>query len=88
MRDDDFFMNLYWFWYKYIQYKNINNFLPERFNSQFNKILEIYTIKYLYMPKRSMRVGKRWNGQTKSEFDKNYKRVNDIIGKAKVIKIK
>ena len=66
--------DLYWFWYKYVYYKNGKG-LPERFESQFNRMLSIFEIKYSHM------AGK-WNGQTKSEFEKNYKRVKDIVEKS------
>jgi len=71
-RDDDFMNNLYWFWYKYVHYKTD---IPERFESQFNKMLAIFEVKYSHM------AGK-WNGQTKSEFEKNYKRVKDIVDRS------
>jgi len=75
-RDDDFMNNLYWFWYKYVHYKTKSlRGMPERFESQFNKILAILEVKYPHM-------SGKWNGQTKSEFEKNYKRVKDIVDKS------
>ena len=75
-RDDDFMNNLYWFWYKYVHYKTKSlRGMPERFESQFNKMLAILEVKYPHM------AGK-WNGQTKSEFEKNYKRVKDIVDRS------
>ena len=75
-RDDDFMNGLYWFWYKYVHYKTKSlRGMPERFESQFNKMLAILEVKYPHM------AGK-WNGQTKSEFEKNYKRVKDIVDRS------
>ena len=66
--------DLYWFWYKYVYYKNGKG-LPERFESQFNRMLAILEVKYPHM-------SGKWNGQTKAEFEKNYKRVKDIVDKS------
>lgn len=74
-RDDDLMSDLYWFWYKYVHYKKMVN---ERFESQFNKMLTILETKYNM---RGLKEGK-YNGQTKAEFDKNYKRVKDIVDKS------
>ena len=75
-RDDDFMNNLYWFWYKYVHYKTKSlRGMPERFESQFNKMLAILEVKYPHM-------SGKWNGQTKAEFEKNYKRVKDIVDKS------
>lgn len=75
-RDDDFMVGLYWFWDKYVHYKTKSlRGMPERFESQFNKMLAILEVKYPHM-------SGRWNGQTKSEFEKNYKRVKDIVDKS------
>lgn len=75
-RDDDFMVGLYWFWDKYVHYKTKSKRgLPERFESQFNKMLAILEVKYPHM-------SGRWNGQTKTEFEKNYKRVQDIVDKS------
>ena len=75
-RDDDFMDGLYWFWYKYVHYKTKSlRGMPERFESQFNKMLAILEVKYPHM-------SGRWNGQTKTEFEKNYKRVQDIVDKS------
>jgi hypothetical protein len=76
-RDNDFMSDLYWFWYKYVHYKNGKG-LPERFESQFNKMLVILETKYNM---RGLKEGK-YNGQTKAEFDKNYQRVKDIVDKS------
>ena len=40
----------------------------------FYKMFDIFEIKYT--------MSERWNGQTKSEFDKNFKRVADIVAKS------
>ena len=77
-RDDDLMSDLYWFWYKYVHYKKNGRGLPERFESQFNKMLAILETKYNM---RGLKEGK-YNGQTKSEFDKNYQRVKDIVDKS------
>ena len=46
----------------------------ERQKVLFYKMFEIFEIKYT--------MSGRWNGQTKSEFDKNFKRVSDIVTKS------
>ena len=75
-RDDDFMNGLYWFWYKYVHYKTKSlRGMPERFESQFNIMLAILEVKYSDM-------SGKWNGQTKAEFEKNYKRVKDIVDKS------
>jgi hypothetical protein len=75
-RDDDFMNGLYWFWYKYVHYKTKSlRGMPERFESQFNKMLAILEVKYPHM-------SGKWNGQTKAEFEKNYKRIKDIVDKS------
>jgi hypothetical protein len=73
IRDNDFMSNLYWFWYKYVFYKKNGKGLPKRFESQFNIILEILELKYM---------SGKWNGQTKTDFYKNYRRVKDISDKS------
>lgn len=52
----------------------IHMWKSERQKVLFYKMFEIFEIKY------TMSV--RWNGQTKSEFDKNFKRVSDIVTKS------
>ena len=75
-RDDELMTNLYWFWYKYVHYKTKSlRGMPERFESQFNRMIAIFEVKYSDM-------SDRWNGQTKAEFEKNYKRVQDIVDKS------
>lgn len=73
-RDEQLMDDLYWFWYKYVHYKKGKG-LPERFETQFNKMLAIFEEKYSDM-------SGKWNGQTKAEFEKNYKRVQDIVDKS------
>jgi hypothetical protein len=46
----------------------------ERQRVLFYKMFEVFLIKYT--------MSGRWNGQTKSEFDKNFKRVADIVAKS------
>jgi hypothetical protein len=46
----------------------------ERQRVLFYKMFEVFLIKYT--------MSERWNGQTKSEFDKNFKRVSDIVAKS------
>jgi hypothetical protein len=46
----------------------------ERQRVLFYKMFEVFLIKYT--------MSGRWNGQTKSEFDKNFKRVSDIVAKS------
>jgi len=46
----------------------------ERQKVLFYKMFEVFLIKYT--------MSGRWNGQTKAEFDKNFKRVADIVTKA------
>ena len=74
-RDDTLMQDLYWFWSKYCHYKLIDGIVPERINSQFDQMLAILEVKYSDM-------SGRWNGQTKTEFEKNYKRVQDIVDKS------
>ena len=73
-RDEQLLDDLYWFWYKYVHYKKGKG-LPKSFESQFNIMLAIFEAKYSDM-------SGRWNGQTKAEFEKNYKRVQDIVDKS------
>jgi hypothetical protein len=46
----------------------------ERQKVLFYKMFDVFLIKYT--------MSGRWNGQTKSEFDKNFKRVSDIVAKS------
>jgi hypothetical protein len=74
-RDDSLMSDLYWFWSKICFYKKVNGQSPERIDSQFNKMLAIFEVKYSHM-------SGKWNGQSKAEFEKNYKRVQDIVDKS------
>ena len=74
-RDTELLQDLYWFWSKICFYKKVNGQSPERIESQFNIMLAILEVKYSHM-------SGKWNGQTKSEFEKNYKRVKDIVDKS------
>jgi len=74
-RDTELLQDLYWFWSKICFYKKVNGQSPERIESQFNIMLAILEVKYPHM-------SGKWNGQTKSEFEKNYKRVKDIVDKS------
>ena len=84
--------NCYWFWYKgkITRRKNINtgeiyeqNLYGKcewngiRLQNGFNHCFNILTNSYM----RGLKEGK-YNGQTKSEFEKNYKRVDDIVSKS------
>lgn len=73
-RDDDLMNDLYYFWCKYVQYKKQERSL-EKIDSHFNRMLAIFKVKYSHM-------SGKWNGQTKAEFEKNYKRVKDIVDKS------
>jgi hypothetical protein len=61
--------DLYFLWKKYREYEN------DRTKSNFDKCLTIFTIM------RGLKEN-QYKGQTKSEFEKNYKRVADIIEKS------
>lgn len=74
-RDDILLQDLYWFWSKFCFYKKVDGQVPERLESQFNIMLAILETKYPHM-------SGKWNGQTKTEFEKNYKRVKDIVDKS------
>ena len=85
-------LNCYWFWFKgkIIRRRNKetgevyeqNLYSTSEWNGQrfkngfhncFNKLIENYM--------RGLKEG-RYNGQTKTEFEKNYKRVDDIVTKS------
>jgi len=82
-------MNCYWFWFKgkitrkrRIGYDEIyeQNLAGKcvwngiRFKNGFYNLFDVFLIKYTMSGK--------WNGQTKAEFDKNFKRVADIVTKS------
>jgi len=81
--------NMYWFWFRgkitrtrRIGYDEIyeRNLAGKcewngiRFRNGFYNVFDIFLIKYT--------MGGRWNGQSKAEYDKNYKRVGDIVAKS------
>jgi hypothetical protein len=61
--------NLYWFWSK-TQLKNKKGEVNSRTISQFETYLKIIVLTMKY------------NGQSKAEFNKNFKRISDIIEKS------
>ena len=61
--------NLYWFWSK-TQIKNKKGEVNSRSILQFETYLKIVVLTMKY------------NGQSKAEFNKNYKRISDIIEKS------
>lgn len=63
---------IYWAHEQYIRSFRRN----ERFKEQINTILDIIKIKY------NMGASGPWNGQSKAEYQKNYKRVSDIVSKS------
>jgi uncharacterized protein YukE len=73
----------YWFWFKgkITRKKNPNN--KEIYEQNLSGSLEWngQRLKNGFYNCFNIMSGK-WNGQTKSEFDKNYKRVNDIVDKS------
>jgi len=84
--------NCYWFWFKGKITKRKNRDTGEiyeqnlsgkcewngiRLQNGFNHCFDILTKEYM----RGLKEGK-YNGQTKSEFEKNYKRVDDIVSKS------
>lgn len=84
-------LNCYWFWFKgkitrrkketgEIYEQNLTSTCEwngQRFQNGFHNCLEILTEKYM----RGLKEGK-YNGQTKTEFEKNYKRIDDIVTKS------
>jgi hypothetical protein len=52
-------------------------YTTDRSLNNLNKVIDIIKIKLM----RGLKEGK-YNGQTKSEFDKNFKRVQDIVDKS------
>lgn len=76
-------VNCYWFWFKgkITRKKNPNN--KEIYEQNLSGTLEWngQRLKNGFYNCFNIMSGK-WNGQTKSEFDKNYKRVNDIVDKS------
>lgn len=85
-------LNCYWFWFKGKITRRRNKVTGEiyeqnlsgkcewngiRLQNGFNHCFNILTNSYM----RGLKEGK-YNGQTKSEFQKNYKRVKDIVDKS------
>ena len=85
-------LNCYWFWFKGKITRRKNRDTGEiyeqnlsgkcewngiRLQNGFNQCFDILTNNYM----RGLKEGK-YNGQTKSEFDKNFKRVQDIVDKS------
>ena len=85
-------LNCYWFWFKGKITRRKNRDTEEiyeqnlsgkcewngiRLQNGFNQCFDILTNNYM----RGLKEGK-YNGQTKSEFDKNFKRVQDIVDKS------
>ena len=85
-------LNCYWFWFKGKITQKRNKETGEiyeqnlsgkcewngiRLQNGFNHCFNILTEKYM----RGLKEGK-YNGQTKTEYEKNYKRVRDIVDKA------
>ena len=85
-------LNCYWFWFKGKITRRKNRDTGEiyeqnlsgkcewngmRLQNGFNHCFNILTNSYM----RGLKEGK-YNGQTKSEFDKNYKRIDDIVTKS------
>jgi hypothetical protein len=65
----NYLQNLYWFWSK-TQIKNKKGEVNSRTISQFETYLKIIVLTMKY------------NGQSKAEFNKNFKRISDIIEKS------
>ncbi len=73
----------YWFWFKGKITRRRNPNTKEIFEQNLSGTLEWngQRLKNGFYNCFNIMSGK-WNGQTKSEFDKNYKRVNDIVDKS------
>jgi uncharacterized protein YukE len=76
-------VNCYWFWFKGKITRKKNPNTEEIFEQNLSGSLEWngQRLKNGFYNCFNIMSGK-WNGQTKSEFDKNYKRVNDIVDKS------
>jgi len=76
-------VNCYWFWFKGKITRKKNPNTEEIFEQNLSGTLEWngQRLKNGFYNCFDIMSGK-WNGQTKSEFDKNYKRVNDIVDKS------
>jgi hypothetical protein len=73
----------YWFWFKGKITRKINPNTEEIFEQNLSGSLEWngQRLKNGFYNCFNIMSGK-WNGQSKAEFDKNYKRVNDIVDKS------
>lgn len=73
----------YWFWFKGKITRKKNPNTKEIYEQNLSGTLEWngQRLKNGFYNCFNIMSGK-WNGQTKSEFDKNYKRVNDIVDKS------
>ena len=76
-------VNCYWFWFKGKITRKKNPNTEEIYEQNLSGTLEWngQRLKNGFYNCFDIMSGK-WNGQTKSEFDKNYKRVNDIVDKS------
>jgi hypothetical protein len=82
-------LNCYWFWFKGKITKKGNKETGEIYEQNLSGTLEWNGIRlkngfnhcFDILTKEYMKIGK-YNGQTKSEFEKNFKRVKDIVDKS------
>jgi hypothetical protein len=76
-------VNCYWFWFKGKITRKKNPNTEEIFEQNLSGSLEWngQRLKNGFYNCFNIMSGK-WNGQSKAEFDKNYKRVNDIVDKS------
>lgn len=74
--------NLYYFWDKlhppYSRWTRRNTKPDERLENMFFQLIDITDTKF----KMSMSRNGMYNGQTKAEFNKNFKRIDDIVSKS------
>jgi len=74
--------DLYYFWYKYQQsnkYSLLKEYKGRQHKKHFNLMLECKLIELEHMPRQQQGT---YNGQTKSEYTKNFTRVKDIMTKS------
>jgi len=81
--------NCHWFWFKGKISRKMDRLTEEIYEQNLSGTLEwngirlkngFYNMFDILKTKYTM--SGRWNGQTKSEFDKNFKRVADIVAKS------
>lgn len=81
--------NCHWFWFKGKITRKMDRLTEEIYEQNLSGTLEwngirlkngFYNMFDILKTKYTM--SGRWNGQTKSEFDKNFKRVADIVAKS------